>query len=330
MHTYRISLRELIRLLGLAYASVRRWRDRARRGLPVLRKRGPKKLEPLDMERFGKEVGRLVHRRKRSRGTGALQAAFSGSLSRRDIDAHVRAARADYWNTRKSWTHRVRWKHPNLAWAMDDTQFAGRSGYIHTVRDLASRYQFEPLGGALANGEQVAAHLDTLFRRHGAPLLLKRDNGSNLNNGAVNEVLAHWRVIPLNSPVRCPEYNGAIENAQKDWDRFLDPKDPEIVKHLQLHGGLAAQELNHTPRRVLGGQVPCAVFHGPARIHYTNRQRNNAYEWITDYALELTVSDGQYPARAWRTAVLNWLQMNNLIHIHRPHVSPCFPSKCAH
>jgi hypothetical protein len=330
MNRYTISLRELTRLLGLAYASVRRWRERARRGRPLLQKPGPQKLEPLDMERFGREVDRLVHGRKRSRGSGALHAAFGGSLSRREIDAHIRQARADYWNTRKGWTHSVRWKHPNLVWAIDDTRFAGRGGYIHTVRDLASRYQFEPLGGSLANGEQVAAHLDRLFRRHGAPLLLKRDNGSNLNDSAVNEVLAQWRVIPLNSPTCCPQYNGAIENAQKDWDRFLDPSDPHVRKHLQLHGGLAAQELNHTPRRVLGGQIPCAVFHGPARIHYTKRQRSNAHEWITDYALELTAPDGHYPARAWRTALLTWLQMNNLIQIHRPHVSPCFPNKCAH
>jgi hypothetical protein len=105
----------------------------------------------------------------------------------------------------------------------------------------------------------------------------------------------------LNSPVRCPQYNRAIENAQKDWDRFLDPADPadpEVVKYLQLFGGLAAQKLNHTPRPVLGGPIPCAVFHGPARAHHTNRQRTNAYERITDYALELTVNDGHFPARA--------------------------------
>ena len=65
MKRYTIGLRELTRLLGLAYASVRRWRKRARRGRPVLEKPGPQKLEPLDMDRFGREVDRLVHGRAR-------------------------------------------------------------------------------------------------------------------------------------------------------------------------------------------------------------------------------------------------------------------------
>jgi hypothetical protein len=34
------------------------------------------------------------------------------------------------------------------------------------------------------------AHLDQLFHRHGAPLFLKRDNGSNLNGSEVNDALA--------------------------------------------------------------------------------------------------------------------------------------------
>jgi len=55
---------------------------------------------------------------------------------------------------------------------------------------------------------------------------------------------------------------------------------------------------------------------GPERVRYTNLQRTNSYEWITDYALEVTVNNGHYPARAWRTAVLIWLQMNNLTTIY--------------
>jgi hypothetical protein len=53
----------------------------------------------------------------------------------------------------------------------------------------------------------------------GGLLFIKRDNGSNLNSCAVNEILENWYVIPLNSPVRCPQYNGAVENAKKRLGR---------------------------------------------------------------------------------------------------------------
>lgn len=321
MNKYHISLRALTRLIGLAYASVRRWRDRARRGTPVLHKPGPHKLEPLDLEHFGRAVGELVHRRRRSLGSGALHEAFGESLSRRDIDDAVRQARSTFWIGQKVRSLRVVWMHPNLVWAMDDTQFAGRSGNIHTVRDLASRYTFAPMAGPLPNGEQVGANLDRIVLEYGAPLLLKRDNGSNLNDAAVNEVLARHGIIPLNSPVRCPQYNGAIENAQKDWDRLLDATDPAVVANLQLYAQLAACKLNQTPRAVLAHQAPCSVFHGPERIRFTNRQRHDAHAYITQKALDLIKSEVHHPACACRTAVVILLQMKHLIRIESRNVS---------
>jgi hypothetical protein len=54
-------------------------------------------------------------------------------------------------------------------------------------------------------GETVGVRLEQLFLQHGPPLVLKRDNGSNLNQQAVDEVLARYLVLPLNSPpiTRC-------------------------------------------------------------------------------------------------------------------------------
>jgi hypothetical protein len=50
----------------------------------------------------------------------------------------------------------------------------------------------------------------------GRPLVLKRDNGSNLNHQAVDEVLARYLVLPLKSPPHYPPYNGAIECAVRE------------------------------------------------------------------------------------------------------------------
>jgi hypothetical protein len=69
--------------------------------------------------------------------------------------------------------------------------------------------------------EQVVSDLTVLFQRYGAPLFLKRDNGSNLVNAPVDEVLAQHGVIPLTSPPYYPRYNGAIEYAQRELKTWL-------------------------------------------------------------------------------------------------------------
>jgi transposase InsO family protein len=87
------------------------------------------------------------------------------------------------------------------------------------VVDLASRFIFAPLVTLDPNGEEVAAHLRTVFARHGKPLFLKRDNGSIFNNQHVDQLLAAEAVIPLNSPPYHPRYNGGIEKAIRELSR---------------------------------------------------------------------------------------------------------------
>jgi len=99
---------------------------------------------------------------------------------------------------------RITWKEPNLAWAIDATQYgrdrSGRKLFVVATTDLASRYCFDPLGTVNPSGEEVAHYLRTLFRQHGPPLFLKRDNGGIFNNQTVDALLARECVIPLNSP----------------------------------------------------------------------------------------------------------------------------------
>ena len=53
--------------------------------------------------------------------------------------------------------------------------------------------------------------LGTLFRRIGAPLVLKSDNGSCFVAPAFRTLLARYGVIHLRSPRAWPQYNGACE-----------------------------------------------------------------------------------------------------------------------
>lgn len=51
---------------------------------------------------------------------------------------------------------------------------------IVPVQGLASRHRLRPLVSDQLDGRQIAIHLESLFRRYGAPLFLKRDHGSPL------------------------------------------------------------------------------------------------------------------------------------------------------
>ncbi len=104
-----------------------------------------------------------------------------------------------------------------VCWAMDDTHgFTDKQGlkvWIHNIQDLGSQYILPPVTGRILSGEAVALNLRTLFKRFGAPLFLKRDNGKNLCAKEVDEVLKEFGVIALNSPPYYSQYNGSVEQA---------------------------------------------------------------------------------------------------------------------
>ena len=80
------------------------------------------------------------------------------------------------------------------------------------------------MAGGFPVGEEIAGYLSDKFSRFGPPLLLKRDNGGNMNHSAVNDVLAEFFILPLNSPAYYAPYNGAIEESQREMKRCLREK----------------------------------------------------------------------------------------------------------
>lgn len=111
---------------------------------------------------------------------------------------------------------RLEWTRPGSAWAMDWTDpDAELEGGLYTkilvVRDLASGMQILALACERESGGLVARELGTLIRRHGAPAVLKEDNGGSLVCAEVGLVLDHAGILALTSPPGCPGYNGACE-----------------------------------------------------------------------------------------------------------------------
>jgi hypothetical protein len=330
--------------LGLPYASFRRWKHRLEGGQPAIFKPGHRKVAPLNLEELHVHLCRLKHSRQRSRGVGRLYRHYQDQISRRDLQALTEAVRREHTQQHQAQLRHITWQVPGLVWSLDNTELARFAHYklhLHQVQDLASRYKFTPWVGKQVLGETVAVRLERLFLQHGPPLVLKRDNGSNLNHQAVDEVLARHLVIPLNSPPHYPPYNGGIECAVRELKTPLVEnilaRRPITESQVQAWAEVLVHELNHRSRDCLGGQVACQVFQDakPALKVYTLRKRRETFEWINELTRTLiqvwAVHTQRQAETARRLAVETWLQRNGVISItQNKKVLPVFPEQFAH
>jgi len=314
-----------------------RWRQKQRRGLPLWQCPGPKKTVPLDGTAFYPLLRQLPHGRVRSQGTGQLYQRFAGSLSRRQLVALVR----DYRREQLPAMKHIHWLPPGLAWSCDATEYGDAGDQIIPVQDLASRYRFQPLACQPLDGGSIAAHLEKLFREHGAPLFLKRDNGTPFNCHQVDEVLARFGVLPLNNPPYYPRYNGAEEKGIRDFKDALDQRwqrVPSVPADFLAAVETTAQALNHRPRRCLQGRTACAVFHDEThRLRWTKKQRPTIFRLLLGQfgAMIGKTMKGRHlkPATVWRVTVEAWLRCQGLIAIRqnqKTNVSTTFPKIWSH
>lgn len=323
-------------LVELPRSTILRWQARRHAGQPLLQTPGPKKLQTPDMAALLEQVSQLVHARKRSHGVTALYLEHRDEVSRRGFQRLVREER----DHRLSTMQRIHWLLANTAWAIDGTCFHGQS--LVPLYDLASHYRFEPLLGESENGHQIAAFLDAAFRRHGAPLFLKRDNGSPFNCIEVDAVLIEHRVLPLNNPPHYPPYNGSMEKSIDHLKKVMETKLGRTASdpHLLTAAEAAAHELNHRARRSLGGKTPCEVYHNPAvRLPLDRRSREGILRLlVNEYCTTLQSMadiDQRRAAALWRRTVETWLRCQGLIAVGtnqqpQKNVSPIFPKKWSH
>jgi transposase InsO family protein len=111
--------------------------------------------------------------------------------------------------------HVLHWSEPGRVWAVDfhgpRPPVDGRYPDVLAVRDLASGQQLLWLPVRNATAATLAGGLTSLFAVHGAPLVLKSDNGSAFGDRGVQRLCDQFGVENLFSPPRMPRYNGSIE-----------------------------------------------------------------------------------------------------------------------
>jgi len=311
------SYRPLCRLAGVGYSSFMRWKVRIDGGNEAVQKPGPKKSESLDLETLLEEIAVLKHRGKRTLGVGMLYQKWRGQISRRELNKMIHQTRKRIHIESQGQMEHVEWKVPGLAWSIDGSEL--ELEHVYQVQDLASRYKMKPLIVKRVRGEAVAVHLDRLFQKHGAPLILKRDNGPELNHHAVNAVLSRYRVLPLNSPAYYPPYNGAVERSIAELKAQLQKKIPTVACSAPLEGqlqaDLAVHELNHLRRKSLRGRCSCAVF--GSRACFKKHQRSQMFAEVKKLAIliaqKLDLESRGAIQTALRVATETWLLNKRLI-----------------
>jgi len=325
---------------GVPYASLMRWKARCGRGNPPVTSPGPQKVEPLNLAALMEDLERLSHGSHRTAGTGELYEQYRGQISRLRLHELVAEARRACWQRRELGRQRIHWHAPRLIWAVDDVHIGHTLNgklYCNHIQDLSSRYKLPPAltEGHVMEGEQVAQRLDSLFEVYGPPLVLKRDNGANLDCQPVDEVLGRYQVVPLNSPLHYPPYNGGIEKAQRDYKEALaeiGDGDHLAMDDRLIRSQLAICKLNEQFRRSLHGHSADWSFEtGVTRQReYSRRHRKEVFEEMIVLAkVALTEPGGKKPlspAAAWRLAVQTWLQFHGMITIATERkVLPIFP-----
>ena len=136
-------------------------------------------------------------------------------MPRREMEDLLRRLKFLHGQKRRLQFFTLRWLKPGTAWAMDHctppAPIEGVYNRILSVRDLAGQAPLAWSPVPDESAEHVRLVLASLIAEHGAPLLIKKDNGSALNDTNVNNLLAKNGVIGLLSPRATPQYNGACE-----------------------------------------------------------------------------------------------------------------------
>ena len=192
-------------------AWARRWADPADRLAPTLL--GTRPLTCSLLQR--RDVVDFLALHGTALGVAVLQDHFPG-LSRRDLGCLLHLARNETDAVAAGGFYRcVTWHGPGRVWALDHTEpptpIDGQYRFVLTVRDLASGCTLAAHAVASPDAASTIHVLRALIAQHGAPLVLKADNGGAFTAADTRAFLDAHGITLLLSPAYTPSYNGACE-----------------------------------------------------------------------------------------------------------------------
>jgi transposase InsO family protein len=265
-------------LLDIAPRTLRQWEHDSRcanlevvpRGRPTTRSTVEERQAVLDR----------VHEADYRVGVPTLHTTFP-TLGRNELAEMMARRRQVVHDRYHEAVHVLHWQQPGRVWAIDfaEPSLLGASGslppvdgrypYVLAVRDLASGYQLAWLPIAETTAEATQDALAHLFAVHGAPLVLKMDNGSAFRAEALQDFLRKKSVIELYSPPHRPSYNGSIEAAIGSLKRRTEQQasgagHPGVWTNADL--ATALEKANQSQPRRLHGGTPAEAWDARSAI----------------------------------------------------------------
>ena len=181
----------------------------------------------------------------------------------------------------------LRWTRAGRTWAIDFTEcpcaIDGHFRYLLVCRDLASGRCLLALPCRSEDQATVRAALRALVAEHGAPLVLKSDNGSAFIAEDTRAWLRRQGMAHLLSPPGTPSYNGACEagiGVQKTWTHH------EAARHDRPEGWTSddvehARLLSNATAKPHGVDAPTPDAAWIERTRITTRERARFQAEIT-------------------------------------------------
>jgi transposase InsO family protein len=190
------------------------------------------------------------------------------TMARNELTELLRGYRQAWRSQHRRAPHVLRWLRPGTVWAMDFAEppnpIDGRFPYLLAVRDLASGRNLLWRPVEADNAEVVIRELKPLFMSHGAPWVMKTDNGPAFIADPLARFLGRWQCLSLFSPPYTPSYNGSIEASIRSLKTRSERRAAELGHPGQWTSAVveaARQEANATARpRRLHGATPDDVW----------------------------------------------------------------------
>jgi putative transposase len=290
-----LTLQQTADLLNLSPRTLRQWQQDLRYDKLQVQPLGRPALRSSRYDRNA--VIELLDELGPATGVPTLRECFP-DMPRAELEDLLKRYRRVWQKRHLEAQHVLRWQTPGAVWAMDFTEapnpIDGICPYLLAVRDLASGQQLLWLPVRTATADETIPALMPLFTIHGAPLVLKSDNGSPFIAEDTLNFLARWDTIPLFSPAYWPRYNGSIEAG-------IGSLKTRTERHATQSGRAtywtcddvaAAQAEANATARLKGPTGPTPDETWAARRKLTPEERTLFQASVADERLEVRVKDG--------------------------------------
>jgi transposase InsO family protein len=280
--------------LSLSERTLRSWKEGAEQARAV-----PARGRPLQLADAAQQQAVRSCLEALGPGVGVPRLrGYFGDLARAELSTLLQGYRQRWRAENPRLLHVLTWQRAGAVWAMDFAEapvpIAGGQAYLLAVRDLASGQQLFWKAVVAPTVDVVLEELPWLFTQHGAPLVLKTDNGSAFIADALRWYLRGCGVGQLFSPPRTPAYNGAIEASigsmkRRTQQRSATAGHPDWWGEADIEA--ARVEANQTARpRRLHGSTPAQVWE--QRCLLTCKERGSFQQTVQACRAEARVERG--------------------------------------